>query len=235
MLAAHGRGQRLAGLDALDQRLVDRDARGHRRPRRRDDRVDGDLRARELHRPRPREGHDPGLGRGVVRLAEVAVLAGGRADDDDPAALALLAHPHRRRARARERAAQVRPDDEVEVLVGHLPQHLVAQHARVGDHDVQPAELLTARATSASARGGADGTGHGDRLAAARAPRSPRRRRVDVVDDHRRARGGERHRVGATEPAAAAGDDGDLPVQSMALMRSTGTGTRRRARAWGRP
>ena len=37
---------------------------------------------------------------------------------------------------------------------------------------------------------------------------------VHVVDDHGGARGRERDRVGAAEPAAAAGDDGDLPVEA---------------------
>ena len=36
-------GQRLAGLDGLDKRCVDRDRGGHLRPGRGDDRVDGDL------------------------------------------------------------------------------------------------------------------------------------------------------------------------------------------------
>ena len=45
-------------------------------------------------------------------------------------------------AGAGERAAQVDVDDGVEVVVGHLPQHLVAQDAGVGDQDVEPAELV---------------------------------------------------------------------------------------------
>ena len=59
-----------------------------------------------------------------------------------PATVALLAHPHGGGAGAGERAAQVHVDHGVEVLVGHLPQHPVAQDARVGDHHVEPAELL---------------------------------------------------------------------------------------------
>ena len=83
----------------------------------------------------------PAFAADVVRLAEVAALARRRADDDDPAALALLAHVDRRGARARERAAQVRVDDEVEVLVAHLPEDAVAQDARVGDHRVEATEV----------------------------------------------------------------------------------------------
>ncbi len=125
----------------LDERRVDRDGRRHLRPCGRDDRVDGDVAAGELERPGARERDDAGLGGGVVRLAEVAELTGWRADDDDAPALALLAHLDRGGSGARERAAQVGLDDEVEVLVGHLPQHLVAQHAGVGDHDVETPEL----------------------------------------------------------------------------------------------
>ena len=36
----------------------------------------------------------------------------------------------------------MRADHDVEVLVGHLPQHLVTQHAGVGDHHVEAAELV---------------------------------------------------------------------------------------------
>ena len=147
---------------------------------------------------------DAGLGGGVVRLAEVAALAGRRADDDDPAALALLAHADRRGARARERAAQVRVDDEVEVLVGHLPQHAVAQDAGVGDHDVEAAELAH-RAGDERVRGLAVSP-TGAISATARPPARGDRRdglvggvAVDVVDDDGCARGGERHRVRAAE------------------------------------
>ena len=56
--------------------------------------------------------------------------------------VALLAHAGRRGAGAGERAAQVHVDHGVEVVVGHLPQHAVAQDAGVGDHDVEAAERV---------------------------------------------------------------------------------------------
>ena len=42
---------------------------------------------------------------------------------------------------AGERAAQVDLEHCVELLVGHLPQHAVAQDAGVGDEDVEPSVL----------------------------------------------------------------------------------------------
>jgi hypothetical protein len=67
---------------------------------------------------------------------------GRRADHDHPAAVALLAEPQHGGTHAGARATQVHADDGVEVLVGHLPQHPVTQHARVGDHGVETAVLL---------------------------------------------------------------------------------------------
>ena len=49
--------------------------------------------------------------------------------------------------------AQVRRDHEVEVLVGHLPEHAVAQDARVRDHHIEPPELADARSRRARSRG----------------------------------------------------------------------------------
>ena len=108
---------------ALHERREDGDRPGHLGRGDGDDGVDGDAGAGQLHRPGARHGDDAGLGGGVVGLAEVAALAGGRADQDQPAALALLAEADGGGAGAGERAAQVDADDVVEVLVGHLPQH----------------------------------------------------------------------------------------------------------------
>ena len=215
---AHLPRDRLAGGDALDERRVERDRRGHLRPRGGNDRVDRDRAARQLHRPRAREGDDARLRRGVVGLAEVAALACRRADDDDAPAFALLAHLDRGGARAREGAAQVRVNDQVEVLVGHLPQHLVAQHARVGHDDVEPPEGLDRASDQRLRRSRVPhGTGQGHRRAAVggdRRDRLLRRGAVEVVDHHARARCGERDRVGAPEPAPRAGDDRDLAVDT---------------------
>ena len=77
--------ERLADCRALDQRCVDRDRRRHLGPGRWDDRVDGDVAPRQFERPRSHHPDDAGLCGRVVGLAEVAELAGRRADGDDPA------------------------------------------------------------------------------------------------------------------------------------------------------
>ena len=104
--------------------------------------------------------------------------------------------------------------DEVEVLVGHLPQHLVAQHAGVGDHDVEAPERLDGASRRARRRSRVEPTGAGRGDAADRV--RDLLGAVEVVDDDRRARRRERLRVRAAEPAPRAGDDRDLPVQPHA-------------------
>lgn len=68
----------------------------------RDDRVDRNRVAGELRGPRPVHRRDAGLGRGVGRLAEVAPLAGGRADEGQRPAFALLAEARHRGTSAGE-------------------------------------------------------------------------------------------------------------------------------------
>ena len=97
----------------------------------------------------------------------------------------------------------------------HLPQHPVAQDAGVGDHDVEPAERLDARArTSRSAASVVPtGTDLGDGRAAGGGDRvddGAGRLGVHVVDDDRGAGLGEGRGVGAAEALPGAGDDGDL-------------------------
>lgn len=108
-------------------------------------------------------------------------------------------------------------DHRVEVVVGHLPQHPVAQDARVGDQDVEPPELLDGpvhEAFGGLRRADRDHLGDGgaarlgDRLHGLLGHRL-----VDVVDDHGRAVGGQGVRVGEAEAPATAGDDGDLAGQ----------------------
>ena len=107
---AQTRRDRLAALRGLDVFGESGNRREHARHRDGHDRVDRDVRAGALQRPRPREGRDAGLGRRIVGLAEVAALAGDRRHQDDPPALALRAHVRDRRARAGEGAVQVRLD-----------------------------------------------------------------------------------------------------------------------------
>jgi hypothetical protein len=105
----------------------------------------------------------------------------------------------------------------IEVLVAHLPEDLVAQDAGIGDHDVEPAELVDGaldqrlRRRRVADRGDLDdgpSAGGGDRVDGLAG-----RRLVDVVDDDGGARRGERDRVRAPEAASAPGDDGDLAVE----------------------
>ena len=128
--------------------------------------------------------------------------------------VALRPEVHGRRADAGERAAQVDLDDGVEVVVGHLPQHPVAQHAGVGDHHVEPAELLD-RPVDEPLGGlrGADRHDLGDGAAARGRDLVDDRGGglvVHVVDDDGGAGVGQRRGVGAAEALPAAGDDGDL-------------------------
>ena len=102
----------LLGRRLLARPLVQRG--GHPRRARGRHRVHRDAVAAELHRPDERHAHDPGLGRAVVRLAEVAAQPGRRRDVDD-AAVALLLHHLGRVPGAVERALQVHGDDRVEV------------------------------------------------------------------------------------------------------------------------
>jgi hypothetical protein len=124
-----------------------------------------------------------------------------------------LAEVHGGGPGAGERPAQVGLDDEVEVVIRHLPRHPVAQHARVGDHGVETAELAH--------RGGDELLGRLRRTDrsdhhSGPAPRLRhearglvRRLGVHIVHDDGRTRGREGQRVGAAEAAPAAGDDDD--------------------------
>ena len=123
----------------------------------------------------------------------------------------LLAHLDGGRARTEERPPKVRPHDQVEVLVGHLPEHGVAQDPRVRDHHVEsPERLDRPRDQSVRHRAFAHVAGH-DEGARTGEPRClARARLVDVVHDDGGARVRQRHGVGAAEPLPGARDDGDL-------------------------
>lgn len=108
-------------------------------------------------------------------------------------------------------------DHRVEVVVGHLPQHAVAQHARVGDENIEAAErgygvfdqLL-------SGLGRPDGTDRCDRRTAALLDLGDgivRGGCVDVVDDDCGARVGESYRVGTPEASTRARHDRDPAVE----------------------
>src|SRR5215467_14095460 len=117
------------------------------------DRVDGqpDPVAGRLARPveledrllgqRLREAEQPGLGRGVVDLADVAGLPDHRGHVDDPAG-AAPEHVLERVLGHEERAGQVDRDHLLPVVIGHLGHDLVDRDPGVVDQDVEPAVLL---------------------------------------------------------------------------------------------
>jgi hypothetical protein len=158
--------------------------------------------------------------------AEVPIEPGRRGGDDD-AAVVLLAHDLPDRLGRLDRAHQVDVDHEREVGDLHLREALVAEHAGVGDQDVDAAPVIHGvldHPLDAGVVG--DRRAVGDRLAAQRldlldhAVRSLRAaaRTVDgaaqVVDHDLRAAPGELEGVLATEAAACAGDDGHFAVEA---------------------
>ena len=118
---------------------------------------------------------------------------------------------------------QVDRDHGVPLAFGHVHQHAVAEDSGVVDQDVEAAEVVD-RLCDHPFRAGE--VGHVLVVRGSLAPGGSdlvddllRGRCVvtlagelaaEVVDDHRRARGGERERVRAADAAAGAGDDRDL-------------------------
>jgi len=129
----------------------------------------------------------------------------------------VLAHVRGGCAHGGERAAQVDVDDQVEVFVGHLPQHGVAQDSRVGHDDVEAAQVLHGRADELVRRlRGSHGRDHGDGATARLLDGLLGRRGrigVDVVHDDGRTAAGELLRIGETESSTRSGDDGDFAVE----------------------
>ena len=102
-------------------------------------------------------------------------------------------------------------------LVGHLPQDLVAQDARVGDDHVEAAEVLDRRCDE-SLRGlrGPHRCHHRDGTPPVGGDLGDGRvggLLVDVVDHDRRAVTREFLRVGQAETLTTTGDDGDLVAE----------------------
>ena len=115
----------------------------HRRADRvRVDRVDPDAELPHLEGKGVRDGDQPVLGRRVMTVARGGLEPRRRADDDDRSAVARLDHGGHRRPHGAPRAVEVDVDDAVPLLFRHLEHPAPAQYACVGDHDVQPAELL---------------------------------------------------------------------------------------------
>lgn len=172
VLAHPVRQGRTGTFSLFDGGREDRNGLGHLGGSDRDDGVYGDLGPGQFHGPRARHGHDARLGRRIVGLSEVPALPRRRADQNDASALTLLTHPHSCCSGTGEGAAHMNTHDVVEVVVGHLPQHPVAQDAGIGDEDVQPPEMLHRRGDQLFGRTGVtDGSRHTDRLAMRPLPR----------------------------------------------------------------
>src|SRR6202163_1576566 len=105
------------------------------------DGVDRDAAARHLQREALGEPEQPGFGRRVIRLADVARLADDRADVDDAPGTALD-HVLDHALDHAERAEQVDVEHVAPVVVRHLAHRLVDGDAGVVDQEVDAPEAL---------------------------------------------------------------------------------------------
>ena len=206
----------------------------------RDDRVARDPVTTSLHRQRLRQSEQARLRRRVRRLAEPAERAGDGRHVHDPAELPLL-HVGPDGLRAVERTGEVHleiPRPQRRLLIGELPD--VVECAGVVDEDVDGSQLVDgARNRSSHLLAVGDVAAHGQRSPSEPAdllggrlgvhePLRPRhlcerpvRVRLlgqlgldeEVGDDDVGAGAGECQRVGAPEPARAAGDERDASGQ----------------------
>ena len=101
------------------------------------DAVGGDVQGRASG-----QRHDPGLGRGVVRLAGLGPPAEDRGVVDHGAAVALGDHLPQHGPGAAERAGQRDVEDPLPLVVGHVQDGGGAAEAGVVDEDVDAAESL---------------------------------------------------------------------------------------------
>ncbi len=166
------------------------------------------------------------LRRAVVGLTEVAVQTRRGCGHDDAPVL-LFAHVHPCWLRHVERAAQVDVDHRVDEIRGHVVEALVAQDAGVVHHDVDaPEGVERGLDDGLPAFGRGHGVGVGDGLAPggfdlvdhllgrARVTARTVDRATDVVHDDECAPAREQDRMFTAEPAARAGDDRHLAVES---------------------
>ena len=174
-------------------------------------------RASDFERP-----HDAELGRGVVRLPEVADEPRGRRHVDE-AAGTLRPEPGRCGPRGVEAPLEVHADDRVPVVLGHLVEDGIAENPRVVDDDVDPPEALD-RLLDHPLRGGEihDAVEVRLRLAARVANGGDRLQRRDpvlavagggaarIVHDHLRAVRSQHLRNLGADAASGAGDQRDL-------------------------
>src|SRR5439155_7248217 len=159
-------------------------------------------------------------------LTEVAHEAGERGRVHDPPTLALHLEHARRRLRDQERPAQVHIEHQVEVLLAHVEERLVAQDPGVVHHDVEPAELVQRapdEPVSPFARGHAVVVRYGvSALALDLGDHLVRHLRTlaaavaiaaEIVHHDLGALAGEEQRVLAADAAARPGDDRDLALE----------------------
>src|SRR6185312_6990415 len=181
------------------------------------DRVGANALAAELARPGLDHADHAELGRRVVGLAEVAVQADDRRRVED-AARVLREHDVDDRLRAVVDALEIDVDDALELLVGHLGEARVLDDAGVVDQRVDAAPRRHHRLDhprDAPLVGDVDL--EGQRFAPGRANRVGgllRGGEVDVADGDARAFVRELDRGRAADALAAAGDDGNLVLQS---------------------
>src|SRR5690606_31834599 len=95
-----------------------------------------------LQCPGAHHAHNACLGCGVVALAEVAALSGGRANGDNAPGNVVFLEVAVGFTHAREGAAQMDVDHQIKVYDRHLQQRLVSQYACVGKQDVQTSEVF---------------------------------------------------------------------------------------------
>src|SRR5215218_6733423 len=105
-------------------------------------RVDPNSELAQLNRQGVRQSDDAELARTVVPATRHGLDARRRADGDDRSAVARLDHRWHDGLDRIPQAGQVDVDDVLPLLRRNLPKPTPIEHAGVGDHDVETAELL---------------------------------------------------------------------------------------------
>ncbi len=141
-----------------------------------------------------------------------------------------------RRAGAKERAFEVRVDDRIPFLVGHLEQQVVANDARARDEDVEASELLD-RELDHGVHLGAHAHIAGDRQGAYRVRHLASRCFVEVGDRDLRALGRQQTCRGGADPATASGDECDsvFELHSVSVSSATPPSLRGSEAPWRKP
>ncbi len=144
-----------------------------------------------------------------------------RADVDDRAAVALLAHPPGGRLRAEEHPLDVHRLDAAELLERQAVEQQVGEDAGVVDEDVEPAERLHGGLHEAL---GVFGVVHGSDRRGNRPAlgRKPLRRRLEPVGPHIREQDGgagvcQAVGAGKPEPLRGTGHEGAPAVEADEL------------------